>query len=102
MSAEPARPLTPLPAEKAAQLTRLADGLDADTLYWLSGYLAALGAQRRVAPAPVALPAAKESVVTQTSLSVVYGSQTGNARRIAEALARDAEGAGLAVRLSET
>jgi sulfite reductase (NADPH) flavoprotein alpha-component len=99
MSAEPARPLTPLPAEKAAQLTRLAEGLDADTLYWLSGYLAALGAQRRVAPAPAALPAAKEAAVAQASLGIVYGSQTGNARRIAEALARDAESAGLAVRL---
>ncbi|MGH8173061.1 MAG: assimilatory sulfite reductase (NADPH) flavoprotein subunit [Rhodanobacteraceae bacterium] len=99
MSAEPARPLTPLPAEKAAQLTRLADELDADTLYWLSGYLAALGAQRRVAAVPVGVAPAKEPSAAQSALSIVYGSQTGNARRIAEALARDSESAGLSVRL---
>jgi sulfite reductase (NADPH) flavoprotein alpha-component len=99
MSAEPARPLTPLPADKALQLTRLADGLDADTLYWLSGYLAALGAQRRIAPAASAPPFAKELLSAQPALTIVYGSQTGNARRIAESLARDAENAGLAVRL---
>ena len=99
MSAEPARPLTPLPADKAAQLTRLAEGLDADTLYWLSGYLAALGAQRRIAPSAPATPAAKEVAAAPATLTIVYGSQTGNARRIAEALAREAENASLAVRL---
>jgi len=99
MSAEPARSLPPVAAETTAQLTRLVEGLDADTLYWLSGYLAALGAQRRSgAPAAVA-PALAAAATAQPTLSIVYGSQTGNSKRIAEALMRDAESAGIAVRL---
>ncbi|HKE48352.1 MAG TPA: assimilatory sulfite reductase (NADPH) flavoprotein subunit [Rhodanobacteraceae bacterium] len=99
MSAEPARLLSPLSLEKSAQLTRLVDGLDADVLYWLSGYLAAVGAQRRAGSAspPVAAPAA--AAAPQASVTILYGSQTGNAKRVAEGLAREAEAGGLAVRL---
>jgi len=101
MSAEPARPLPPLAAETTAQLARLVEGLEADHLYWLSGYLAALGAQRRAAVPllAAAAPAPNTAVHAQPSLSIVYGSQTGNARRVAEALAREAENTGVAVRL---
>ena len=98
MSAEPARVLAPLSLEKTAQLTRLVDGLDADVLYWVSGYIAAIGAQRRanVSP-PAAAPVA--AAIAQPTLTIVYGSQTGNAKRIAEHLAREAESAGVAARL---
>ncbi len=94
MSAVAPLPLLPLPEEKSAALLALLQGLDAGGLWWLSGYAAALA--RGVAPAvPVAVPAA----AAHERLTIVYGSQTGNARRIAEQLARDSEAAGLPVRL---
>ncbi|MFY2763375.1 assimilatory sulfite reductase (NADPH) flavoprotein subunit [Arenimonas sp. MALMAid1274] len=87
-----ALPVPPLPEDKVDLLARLTEGLDAPGLWWLSGYAAGLAARPGVRPA-AAEPAAS------ARLSIVYGSQTGNAKRLAEALARQAEGAGLAVRL---
>lgn len=110
MSAQPSRLLLPFAEDKLALLARLTDGLDTDSLHWLSGYLAGLAAAGRPAPAgataAVAVPLPTGSTVptaaeTQAAarLTVLYGSQTGNAKREAEALAREAEGAGLGVRL---
>ncbi|PZQ19604.1 MAG: assimilatory sulfite reductase (NADPH) flavoprotein subunit [Rhodanobacter denitrificans] len=95
MSALPARPAIPLGQDALAQLTRLTEGLDRDALQWASGYLAGLAAHtiRQTAPAS---PAATDAAVRAT---VVYGSQTGNARRQAEALAGELEQAGLPVRV---
>ncbi len=84
----------PLPADKADLLARLTEGLDTPRLWWLSGYAAGL-AER---PAH-AIPAPVVDAAVSDSLSIVYGSQTGNSRRIAERLAQQAESAGLAVRL---
>ena len=84
-------PVPPLPEDKVDLLARLTDGLDAPGLWWLSGYAAGLAAR------PGARPAAATDAAAR--LTVVYGSQTGNARRLAEQLARQAEGAGLGVRL---
>ena len=78
-------------------MARLTDGLDGNALTWLSGYLAGVAAERSsltpvaVEPAPRAEPAARATVL--------YGSQTGNGRRLAEQLAHSMEVAGLAVRL---
>jgi sulfite reductase (NADPH) flavoprotein alpha-component len=84
----------PLPAEKADLLARLTDVLDTPRLWWLSGYAAGLAERpAQVAPAPVA------EAHTGASLGIVYGSQTGNAKRLAERLAQQAEAQGLAVRL---
>jgi sulfite reductase (NADPH) flavoprotein alpha-component len=98
VSAEPIRTLIPLPDEKTGLLSRLVDGLDQAALHWLSGYAAGL-AVHALAPAreTPALTAVESS--PQQQLTIVFGSQTGNAKRLAETLARDAEGAGLAVRL---
>ena len=84
-------PAPPLPEDKVDLLARLTEGLDAPGLWWVSGYAAGLAAR------PGARPAAASDAAAR--LTVVYGSQTGNARRLAEQLARQAEGAGLAVRL---
>lgn len=94
MSAVAPFPLLPLPEEKSAALLPLLEGLDANGLWWLSGYAAALA--RGIAPPAVAAINASEP---QERLTIVYGSQTGNARRLAEQLARDAEAAGLPVRV---
>lgn len=89
-------PLIPFPDNRRELLERLLDGLDAPALHWLSGYTAGLAAAHARIPATAAPEAVAES---SQQLTVLYGSQTGNARRLAERLVRDAKGAGLAVRL---
>ncbi|HUA79484.1 MAG TPA: assimilatory sulfite reductase (NADPH) flavoprotein subunit [Dyella sp.] len=90
--------LLPLPEDKHPLVARLVDGLEAPALQWLSGYLAGLATQRQAGGKnatnePAAAPEA------QARLTVVYGSQTGNAKRLAEDLGRRASAAGLAVRV---
>lgn len=110
MSAQPNRILSPFSEDKLALLARLTEGLDADSLYWLSGYVAGVAASSRHVPltasvaSHVAVPlqtavAPAAEAAPSTRLTIVYGSQTGNAKREAEKLAREAEGAGLNVRL---
>ncbi|MGH8145064.1 MAG: assimilatory sulfite reductase (NADPH) flavoprotein subunit [Rhodanobacteraceae bacterium] len=86
----------PLPEPKARQLLSLTEGLDDASLWWLSGYTAGLA--QRATPAPTEAHAASPTAL-EAHASIVYGSQTGNARRVAEQLARQLEGAGLGVRL---
>ena len=90
----------PLSVEPFAQIARLAEGLDSAGLWWLSGYAAGLArAQGGLVPlAPVA-GQAEAALQPRERLTVVYGSQTGNARRVAEALAAKFEADGLPVRL---
>jgi sulfite reductase (NADPH) flavoprotein alpha-component len=83
--------VSPLPAEKDVQLRRLLEGLAPHELYWIAARSAALAAGGTAAPAKVSAPAER--------VTVLYGSQTGNARRVAERLAKRIEAAGLAVRL---
>ncbi|MEM9854989.1 MAG: assimilatory sulfite reductase (NADPH) flavoprotein subunit, partial [Pseudomonadota bacterium] len=59
---------------------------------WISGYLAASSGAANVAPAaPVA--------AAQASLTVLYGSQTGNAKHVAGELAEQAKARGLSAKL---
>ena len=96
----------PLPAptlgtDRLAQLVSLTSGLSPADLYWIAAYSAALAARlpeqagRTVASEPLAAEAGPAT----GRLSIVYGSQTGNSRRVAEQLAARAEAAGLTVRL---
>lgn len=89
------QPLPPLPEGKQSLLAQLTAGLDAPSLWWLSGYAAGL-ANRHEAGGLTAVPAVAQDT---TRLTIVYGSQTGNAKRVAEKLAQQAESAGLPVRL---
>lgn len=105
--AQPAlSPIFPAPAspnaEACAQIARLAEGLDSAGLWWLSGYAAGLASGRGAAVtalAPVAATAPASEALPADRLTVVYGSQTGNAKRVAEALAAKFEAEGLSVRL---
>lgn len=99
-AASPVLPASPLPEERRVLLSRLVEGLDAASLWWLSGYAAGL-AQGHPAPPSLALVpgGANAERAEEQRLTVLYGSQTGNARRAAERLASDAEAAGLRVRL---
>jgi sulfite reductase (NADPH) flavoprotein alpha-component len=95
-AATPALAPSPLPDERKALLARVVEGLDSPSLWWLSGYAAGL-AQGHPAPHLAVLPGG--AAQASQRLTIVYGSQTGNARRVAEAAAHDAEAAGLNVRL---
>lgn len=91
-------PRLPLPRDRAQHLEQLTQGLDSASLWWLSGYAAALAGRAGVAlETPVDARAAAEPAAR---LAIIYGSQTGNAKRVAEALAQRAGDAGYVVRLS--
>lgn len=92
-----ASPAPPLSSDQANLLSRLTEGLDGAGLWWLSGYAAGLARSHAVPGRPMAVPAA-ETQIAQT-LTIVYGSQTGNAKRLAETLAQQAEHAGVSTRL---
>lgn len=91
-------PSPPLTEEHSGLLARLVQNLDSGGLWWLSGYAAGL-AQSRSATLPLATPTTSPTTQTDHRLTIIYGSQTGNAKREAEHLARDAEAAGHSVRL---
>ena len=95
-AATPALAPSPLPEERKALLARVVEGLDGPSLWWLSGYAAGL-AQGNPVPHLAILPGG--AAQASQRLTIVYGSQTGNARREAEKLAAEAEAAGLNVRL---
>jgi sulfite reductase (NADPH) flavoprotein alpha-component len=65
------------------------------SLQWLSGFAARV-AHERASGGGMSLPAVQAQ--PSARLAIVYGSQTGNGKRIAERLARAAEAAGIAAR----
>jgi sulfite reductase (NADPH) flavoprotein alpha-component len=91
--------LSPLPEDKQPLVARLIDGLEVQALLWLSGYLAGVAGQRQVPNRTIASEQPAPAVDAQARLTVLYGSQTGNAKRLAEDLGRRAAAAGLAVRV---
>lgn len=90
---------SPLDAQQAQQLTALIESLTPMQVTWISGYLSGINASTAigevVAPEPTAAPAAQSAA--SEPLTILYGSQTGNAEDIAEQLAERAEAAGLSV-----
>ena len=94
-------------AEWRGQLDRLTSGLDAAALNWISGYTAALANERsglarselHVDERALDLPRPEAHVDAPLRATVLYGSQTGHGRRLAEQLGHAAERAGLAVRV---
>jgi sulfite reductase (NADPH) flavoprotein alpha-component len=87
---------SPLTAEQAETLNRLVAGLSADQLTWISGYLAGFNA----AAAASAVPSAAQPVTTgfgvTKTITILYGSQTGNAEKLAEKLHKQLSEAGFA------
>lgn len=79
------------------KLAWLGEGLDARSLLWISGYAAGLAAARPAGELDAALIANETSA--SPALSILYGSQTGNAKRAAEKLHDQALAAGIAARL---
>lgn len=100
-----ASPATVMPAPQAdskltSSLLELSRNLDAGTLRYLSGFLAGVAAERDRAAGndnPGGKPVADASAIARAT--VLYASQTGNGRRVAEKLHRQLESQGLAARL---
>ncbi|MCC7249495.1 MAG: flavodoxin domain-containing protein, partial [Lysobacter sp.] len=97
--------LWPLSQDQAQMLARLTERLDAPQLWWLSGYAAGLAGGRAasmsevVAGVDASATLASAAAADAPKLTVVYGTQTGNAKRVAEALAQRLGADGLPVRL---
>lgn len=87
----------PLTEAQLARADALAGELDAYGLAWLSGYVAGV-ARGRDAPA-AAQETVRETAAHGHPLTIVYGSQTGNARHVAQQVLADTEAAGLPARL---
>jgi len=83
-----------LPAEISSELAASLQTLDTSSLWWLSGYAAGL-ARGRSGSAAVVQPTV--AAVSQARAVVIHASQTGNARRAAEALAAALQADGHAV-----
>ena len=81
----------PLDRHQAQRLEQAVAGLDAMQLQWMSGYTAGLAVAGQTQAVPVA-DAGK-------SLTVLYGSQTGNGESIARDLVEQARAKGFAVNL---
>ena len=77
------------------QLTELAATLSPAQLAWAGGYFTGLSAQNAAPAAASGIPPGE----TASTLTILYGSQTGNSRSIAEALRDAAQEAGVAVEL---
>ncbi|WP_279492135.1 assimilatory sulfite reductase (NADPH) flavoprotein subunit [Aeromonas veronii] len=87
--------LSPLSDEQQRQLGQVISTLNTQQLAWVSGYLYGLsqsGHQSVAASAAVAAPSG--------SLTILYGSQTGNAKGVATAIKAQAEARGLPVTLA--
>ncbi|MGL5341160.1 MAG: assimilatory sulfite reductase (NADPH) flavoprotein subunit [Aeromonas veronii] len=87
--------LSPLSDEQQRQLGQVLSTLNTQQLAWVSGYLYGLsqtGQQSVATSAAVAAPSG--------SLTILYGSQTGNAKGVATAIKAQAEAFGLPVTLA--
>ncbi|MBR9856978.1 MAG: NADPH-dependent assimilatory sulfite reductase flavoprotein subunit [Gammaproteobacteria bacterium] len=84
---------SPLNEQQVHKLTQVAAELSATQLAWVSGYFYGISQQPGgiAAPAAAAQPAGK--------LTIIYASQTGNAKGLAETLKAQAQAAGVAVEL---
>lgn len=85
---------SPLTAEQTARLRRLVEALEPKQLAWVSGYLAGLGE-----PANDEAPAAPVLDPARGRLTILYGSETGNAERVAEQAAAAATERGVPARV---
>ncbi len=87
----------PFPADRVALLQQLVHGLGVSELAWLSGFAAGLASASVTAPSPsTSSPAPSAS--SAKPVTILYGTQTGNSRALAEKLKSQLEGTGVAAR----
>ena len=90
----------PLSAVQAKTVQAAIDDLSAAQMQWLSGYLAGLAAAQAIG-VEAAQANTLSAVATQASVTVLYGSQTGNAGGIAKQLYGQLETAGVRASLQD-
>ncbi|MBE0376875.1 assimilatory sulfite reductase (NADPH) flavoprotein subunit [Pseudoalteromonas prydzensis] len=86
---------SPLSQEQVQKLQGLVAELNPIQQAWVSGYLAANANSAALGGVTAAVPSAGEAA----ALTILYGSQTGNAKGVATKLKEQAESRGLAVKL---
>ncbi|MGF1689085.1 assimilatory sulfite reductase (NADPH) flavoprotein subunit [Photobacterium japonica] len=91
---------SPLNDQKLDQLQQAASELSPQQLAWISGYFWGLSQTSVAGEAqPASLPVAAVASQPAGKLSIIYASQTGNAKGVAQALKEEADAAGIAVEL---
>lgn len=86
---------SPLNREQASQFNRLLKTLSPDQTVWLSGYLAGVNAAHSGASSPAEASEPADAPV----ITILYGSETGNAQQVAEQAKERAEARGLKARV---
>ncbi|MGO1247628.1 MAG: assimilatory sulfite reductase (NADPH) flavoprotein subunit [Oceanisphaera sp.] len=86
---------SPLNEQQVHKLTQVAAELSATQLAWVSGYFYGISQQ----PGGVAAPAPQAQAQPAGTLTIIYASQTGNAKGVAEELQAKASANGVAVKL---
>jgi sulfite reductase (NADPH) flavoprotein alpha-component len=84
----------PLNNEQSTRLQNAVSGLSATQLQWVSGYVAGLADGGTVSNSP-----AVNAESADNTLTILFGSQTGNGKAIAEALSEQARDKGFATNL---
>mgnify|MGYP003775004781 CR=1 FL=1 len=90
---------SPFNEEQVELLNRLLPTLTETQKVWLSGYLASSAVNSGAGATPVATPAAPAPTISK-EVTVLYGSQTGNAQGLAEQAGKTLEGKGFKVTVS--
>ena len=99
---------SPFSGEQAELLSRVIPTLTDEQLIWLGGYLAGVRSRLGQRPAEIATSVASapsagaiaSAASSGAGVTVLFGSQTGNAMRLAGEISRRLEQAGLSVTLS--
>lgn len=83
------------------QLNQLVSAFNSDQMNWVSGYLAGLAQSQVSAGVSAVLGTAQPAAQSQVSstITILYGSQTGNAKGVAEEFKQAADAAGLTTNL---
>ena len=90
---------SPLSEQQVSQLQGLVSQLNPIQQAWVSGYLAASAQLAGQLSGQLAGQPATAQAAASASLTILFGSQTGNARHLAEALAKQAQGKGIVAKV---
>lgn len=91
---------SPLNDQQISSLQQTVSELSSQQLAWVSGYFWGLAQnQPNTAVTPIAQATAAVSAKPAGKLSIIFASQTGNAKGVAEALEQEAKAEGIAVEL---
>lgn len=91
---------SPLNDSQLNQLQQTISQLSPQQMAWVSGYFWGLSQSQTLgASAPLTQAAALTAAKPAGKLTIIFASQTGNAKGVAEALEQDAQAAGIAVQL---